>query len=449
MKSEFHSREHLFINYATEDQSFADWLALKLTSEGYKVWYDRFELLGGESYPKDITDAIQNRTFRFLALLSHFSIDKENPRKELTLASNVSRELGIRDFIIPVKVDNIRPSELNFLTADLVHIPFDHSWYLGLNSLLKKLQGIDTPKNSDSGRARINEWVEREQKSPIKEERIWSNLLTIKEIPKFVRKYTTTKFVDFYSLQERWSFYQSNSAIFSFVPPPAELQDLLVELEPVPYPASNGQNNDEIEKAVKELIRKGIRRICLNKGMELGGPYNKALHFPHGLLPQNHINFLNYEGKKTFLSVAGERKFRKLVLGRYQTDVSRYHLTLSFKLLPSDNHLPLVGLRLGLLMTDLEEQPLEPRQANARRKAITRDWWNKEWLLRMMAVTSWLSDGKDDLELLDTSNGKLLLTTVLKTYSILVGIDEILTKSTEEESEILEENSYEEGDGLG
>ena len=70
MKSEFHSREHLFINYATEDQSFADWLALKLTSEGYKVWYDRFELLGGESYPKDITDAIQNRTFRFLALLS-------------------------------------------------------------------------------------------------------------------------------------------------------------------------------------------------------------------------------------------------------------------------------------------------------------------------------------------------------------------------------------------
>ena len=61
-------KEHLFISYASEDWVFADWLALKLASEGYKVWYDRIKLLGGESYPRDITAAIKNQTFARKAL---------------------------------------------------------------------------------------------------------------------------------------------------------------------------------------------------------------------------------------------------------------------------------------------------------------------------------------------------------------------------------------------
>jgi len=68
-------REHLFISYATEDWPLAEWLTLRLTSEGYKVWCDRFKLLGGESYPRDIDKAIANSTFRFIGLLSKNSID--------------------------------------------------------------------------------------------------------------------------------------------------------------------------------------------------------------------------------------------------------------------------------------------------------------------------------------------------------------------------------------
>ena len=30
-----------------------EWLALRLTAEGYKVWCDCFKFLDGESYPKD------------------------------------------------------------------------------------------------------------------------------------------------------------------------------------------------------------------------------------------------------------------------------------------------------------------------------------------------------------------------------------------------------------
>src|SRR3989442_1007328 len=57
-------RDHLFISYATEDAALAEWLTLKLTAGGYRVWCDRVKLLGGESYPRNIDAAIEKRTFR-------------------------------------------------------------------------------------------------------------------------------------------------------------------------------------------------------------------------------------------------------------------------------------------------------------------------------------------------------------------------------------------------
>ena len=42
--------DHLFISYATEDFVLAEWLTRKLTALGYRVWCDRFELLGGERF---------------------------------------------------------------------------------------------------------------------------------------------------------------------------------------------------------------------------------------------------------------------------------------------------------------------------------------------------------------------------------------------------------------
>src|SRR5713226_3217000 len=97
-------RAHLFISYAREDWPFVEWLALRLTAEGYKVWCDRFKLLGGESYPRDIDRAIKERTFRLLALLSRSSLNKPNPLKERTLALNLARERR-EDFLIPLNVD--------------------------------------------------------------------------------------------------------------------------------------------------------------------------------------------------------------------------------------------------------------------------------------------------------------------------------------------------------
>ena len=162
-------RDHLFISYAVEDRAIADWIAMRLIAAGYKVWYDRFKMLGGESYPRDISQAIQKRCFRLIALLSRNSIRKENPLKERTLAINVGKNLGI-DFLIPLKIDDIQPSEFDFLVSDIVFIQFNKSWYEGFLALMKKLQQLKTPKNQVENYSTISTWMNTMTEPLIKEE---------------------------------------------------------------------------------------------------------------------------------------------------------------------------------------------------------------------------------------------------------------------------------------
>ncbi len=77
--------DHIFISYAWEDRVVADWLTLRLTVAGYRVWCDRFKILGGERFPEHIDNAIRDRAFRMVGILSRHSLHKANPEAERTL----------------------------------------------------------------------------------------------------------------------------------------------------------------------------------------------------------------------------------------------------------------------------------------------------------------------------------------------------------------------------
>ena len=134
------NRDHIFISYATEQSDLCDWLARKLASEGYAVWYDRIKLLGGEDWPSDIDEAIELRTFRMLALLSRASMNKPNPQGEWLKARAIGNNLGVRDFLIPLNTEGLRPDEIRWNLQTTNYIPFAPSWADGLAALLKKLQ---------------------------------------------------------------------------------------------------------------------------------------------------------------------------------------------------------------------------------------------------------------------------------------------------------------------
>jgi hypothetical protein len=135
--------DHIFISYAWEDRVLADWLTLRLTAAGYRVWCDRFKMLGGERFLEQIDTAIKHQTFRMLGLLSRHSLQKPNPVNERTLALAIARERSL-DFYIPLDLEGLKPTDLNWMVSSITLVPFTE-WADGLQRVLKKLRSLDAP----------------------------------------------------------------------------------------------------------------------------------------------------------------------------------------------------------------------------------------------------------------------------------------------------------------
>ena len=63
--------DHLFVSHPNEDGLFVDWLHRKLASEGYEIWCDKLELLGGECNPTDTDQAIKECIYRLIQPVYH------------------------------------------------------------------------------------------------------------------------------------------------------------------------------------------------------------------------------------------------------------------------------------------------------------------------------------------------------------------------------------------
>jgi hypothetical protein len=301
------SADHLFISYATEDGILAEWLSLKLATEGYRVWCDRIKLLGGESYPRDIDEAIKTGSFRVLALLSHASIRKPNPVKERTMALNVGKKRGV-DFMIPLNVSDLQPTDLDWMTGDLTFIPFGN-WADGFAQLLKKLHSIDAPRSLSNGKEAVCQWIDANARPIRKHERLWSNLLPISEIPDVIWQFEVQAKNDVGNYASHWPLYRQNrSAAWSFVPPPDSLGLEYRATDEIKWRDTPLYKNLNLHSIVTSLIKQSINSHCLKKGLKLT-PDFKRLYIPKGLLADDKIHYKTYNNTNSYLLATSERNF--------------------------------------------------------------------------------------------------------------------------------------------
>jgi hypothetical protein len=141
-------RDMIFVSHATpEDNEFARWVTLRLAADGYPVWCDLTQLLGGEHFWDNAERAIRERTVKFLYVLSRVSNDKEGPRNELQVAKNVARIQKLNDFIVPLHIDDLPYGSVNVLLTSINAIPFETGWAVGYARLLEVLERDGVPKN--------------------------------------------------------------------------------------------------------------------------------------------------------------------------------------------------------------------------------------------------------------------------------------------------------------
>ena len=142
--------DHLFLSHAPQDWALAEWLTLRLTTEGYRVWCSRFPLLGGERYPRDIGAAVTERAFCVLALVSRASRSAPNTREEQALALDVGRTRHT-NFLIALAVDEESAAVGPPALPGAPLIPFHERWETGFTQLHAALRSVEAPRPLTNG----------------------------------------------------------------------------------------------------------------------------------------------------------------------------------------------------------------------------------------------------------------------------------------------------------
>ena len=388
------ARDHLFISYAVEDAAMADWLARRLASLGHAVWYDRFKLLGGEPWPQDIEDAIDQRTFRMLALISHASKDKKNPTGERKKGEAVGQREKLADFVIPLNV-NLATSEVPWDLMGTQYIDFSHSWASGLTDVLVKLEKVQAPRALNDGPTLVQQTVIDESAIRQRPEVLSTNCLRMRDIPgevlccTFREDLTTTQKE---TLRERWAFrmLNDNTAIaFSELPSEALDSDCLERVERQRWRDSGEVFGIKSRDAVVSLVHTSIDLHLRSTGF-VRDPY--GWHVPHEFRPKSKLWFQKIEGGRTWVKGNGQRFFGR---GKARRPY-RYYLGANIRVLRSDSLEDLsLMVKLRVHLTNTAGDPFGKRGGLARRKHLCKNWWNNEWLARTLAIVQalWTEDG--------------------------------------------------------
>ncbi len=129
-------RSLVFISHASpEDNDFARWLGAQLACSGYEVWCDVIKLSGGELFWDDIEHAIGEQAAKFVVALSQASANKAGVLDEIAFAINTERGRKLRNFVIPIRLDDLNFSRLRANVTRKNVIDFKESWATGLAQL--------------------------------------------------------------------------------------------------------------------------------------------------------------------------------------------------------------------------------------------------------------------------------------------------------------------------
>ena len=430
-------RNHLFISSVDEDKAFADWLTRKLIAEGYLVWYEPFKLLGGETYPDDVDDAIKNQTFRFISLYSRASVKDPEVTRQRLLALNARNEQD-RDFLIPLNVDGVDQTQLDQVTRTLKFIPFQYNWAEGLKQLLEKLESIDCPRPLPNGKRIAAEAFLGNDVRSEKKEILFSNCLQIHQIPEIVHRFTietvaSKKDLDKLEFEEtaisenrldelrfEWSYRRVDPNTFlSFHKPPVSIFEEYRVIEDGGAMWLSTKKIDGISSfnLVSELIRKALIVKCYQKGLRYC-PDTKLLYFPSDLIPKKRLYFTRPDDRlNTYVNATGRRKY--LPESEYL-----YSLAPSFFVRQDlfDNFTVLIRIRIRL-SSIAGKAFTAKRTIDSRRKHLCKNWWNKEWFNRTLAVSQFLAD-EDRITIGEPQEAQIVIGANPLHLSAPVGINE-------------------------
>ena len=382
-------RRLLFISYAYEDQVFAKWLARKLAFYGYGVWIDQIEILGGESWVKEVDVAIKDRSFRVLGLLSKASIGKDNPRKERTQALQLGKQRKTDDFLITLNLDGVQP---DWTMSDISWISFRESWSDGLRRLLKKLESLNAPRIHAGNSAIAKAALERGASLLAhKSEPLTTNLLPFIRVPEVLRVFDISEFDDEQSKAsyDLWPHYRLEPGrAGAFSPPPAPLAKVVKETKAaLHWPSYDSIHETPTHNVISRLLNRSVHSWLIRAGCILAED-RSGYYLPAPFRGESIFRFKDVDGSSSYIRVAGS-----ILMYRPNSAPEEviHHPAIRYAIRKADWGGFMIQLRPGVTLFDGAHKLITGRKVGPRTKRVTRAYFNEKWRKRLMAFLQLLT----------------------------------------------------------
>lgn len=397
------TRNIVFVSHANpEDNAFATWLAGQLTLVGYSVWSDVTRLVGGENLWDDIEEAIRLKAAKFIAVLSKRAQQKPGVLDEIDVAVRVERSVGLKRFVVPVRIDDLPYGEVRANIARKNIIDFSENWASGLRAVLEVLERDRVPRDVTGKADVLSHWIKDRiaQSSHLvrKAEVLKSNWLPITRFPEYIFLYNVSAPIDRIDAIVRSLTYPSFRylGLIGSVASGADLQaDLLPSFTVAEEyrvlfrqflagspPELPGLSRREAGKLAINLLRQTWDLNMKRLGLSSFETASKRLawYMPAGFLESDRVEFLDDEGKRRRKSLVGWSERRKVF----------WHFAVEAK--PVLAATPHYLLKLHIIFTPDGKLPVDSKERmHLLRRRFCRSWWNDRWRDLLVAFVSWLS----------------------------------------------------------
>ncbi|QUM73666.1 toll/interleukin-1 receptor domain-containing protein [Sphingopyxis granuli] len=403
-------RSVVFISHATpNDNPFAQWLATQLSLSGYEVWTDFDRLGGGELFWDTIEDVIRNKAAKVVVAASRLAQTRSGVLDEVSLAITMERTLGLDNFVVPLRIDDMPHSEFraNLLRKNI--IDFNENWASGLAALLKTFEEDRVPADAVDSALNVGKLIHerlRTRKAVVeKADPVSINWLHIRRWPPAVHAVslsTPAHRVGAVARTVSVPHVPYEGMLLSFSP----AAHFSAELGGIGVSQSGSVATGEFlsgrwnqHPSLKPHLARRIIANLVRQAWELTAQNRKlsrfdlasgasAWFFADNVLEGNKSAFIDRNGKKRSRALVGFSRKRKVY----------WHFAAEIR--PLANDPTTLVVKPHVIFTEDGINPLESAaKMHALRRGFCKSWWNDRWRDLIAAFLSWLAEDEGELKL--------------------------------------------------
>ena len=408
--NDLEDRKTIFISHANpQDNDVARWLGARLAAEGYEVWSDITKLIGGEVFWDTIESTIRERSACVIVLLSKDGHQRPGVLDEVNIAVATERRLGIEEFVIPVRIDDLPFGEIRANIARKNVIDASNNLFDAFQVLVRTLEEMGVPRDTSDTIEHLRKWRSASQvESPsavVEQQNLVENAVQITKWPSQIRKLLGG--------DPKPRFRPDVVRPFLATAPVTggqlcfggrdELANSIESFSSQSFGASSvfegsfsdenlelfGLKGYEARRALSQLVRKAFDELCSSSGLRSYqlASRNSCWFEPVSKAAGNEVQFLDADG----------RKKRRQLVGRSEKRGVYWHFAVEGHF---DQSTQCLRLKSHVVFT---ENGLDPIDSSAKqhslRRGFCRSWWNDRWRTLLQAMLFRLSRGDEQFEI--------------------------------------------------